>query len=121
MGFHGASNEEADGTRPSVSTGDQGGASRFFYCSKASKADRGPDNDHPTVKPLDLMAWLIRLITPPEATVLDPFAGSGTTGLAAIREDRRAILIEQNPHYFEIARRRLERAAAEPRQLTLDF
>jgi site-specific DNA-methyltransferase (adenine-specific) len=67
--------------------GDTGTAARFFpnfrYQAKASKRDRGPGNTHPTVKPLELMRWLCRLITPPGGTVLDPFAGSGTTLLAA--------------------------------------
>lgn len=61
-------------------------ASRFFYCSKASKADRGEGNEHPTVKPSDLMRYLVRLVTPPGGIVLDPFAGSGSTGKAARAE-----------------------------------
>ncbi len=66
-----------------------GGASRFFYTAKASRADRntsGADNTHPTVKPTDLMRWFVRLVTPPGGIVLDPFAGSGTTLVAARAE-----------------------------------
>jgi DNA modification methylase len=63
-------------------------------------------NNHPTVKPLALMRWLVRLVTPPKGIVLDPFAGSGTTGLAALLEGFRAVLIERDPHYAEIARAR---------------
>lgn len=115
---------------------DTGGASRFFYCAKASKAERnmGLDgyeaeavddgrnkpidnpflrgktsrkNTHPTVKPLSLMQYLVRLVTPPGGVVLDPFAGSGSTLLAAEREGFDSIGIELNPEYCEIARARL--------------
>ncbi|MBC9785926.1 site-specific DNA-methyltransferase [Heliobacterium chlorum] len=64
-------------------------------------------NFHPTVKPVGLMQWLIRLVTAPGGIVLDPFGGSGTTGVAALKEDRAFILIEQNPEYVEIARARV--------------
>jgi hypothetical protein len=86
---------------------DRGGASRFFYCAKASRAERGPGNTHPTVKPLDLMCWLVRLVTPPDGTVLDPFTGSGTTGLASLREGRSFIGIEREPEYVALARERI--------------
>ena len=87
---------------------DSGGASRFFYCAKASKSERGEGNTHPTVKPLSLMRWLCRLITPPGGVILDPFMGSGSTGVAAIAEGFDFIGIEQNPEYAEIARKRME-------------
>jgi site-specific DNA-methyltransferase (adenine-specific) len=87
--------------------GDTGSAARFFYCAKADKADRGEGNTHPTVKPGDLMRYLIRLVTPPGGTVLDPFMGSGSTLLAANREGFNAIGVELNPEYAEMARRRL--------------
>lgn len=77
---------------------------RFRYTSKAT--DRQSYNDHPTLKPTDLIEWLIRLVTRPGQTVLDPFAGSGTTGVAAIHSAREFILIEQDEHYCEIAERR---------------
>jgi DNA modification methylase len=86
---------------------ESGGASRFFYCAKASPAERGAGNDHPTVKPLALMRWLIRLITPPGGIVLDPFCGSGSTLLAADREGFEAVGIDSDPHAIEIARCRL--------------
>lgn len=95
--------------------GDSGGASRFFYCAKASRAERGDGNHHPTVKPVDLMRWLVRLVTPPKGTVLDPFLGSGTTGIAAHEEGCRFIGIEREAEYVEIARRRIEAAAAQGR------
>jgi len=91
--------------------GDTGTAARFFYCAKASKAERGEGNTHPTVKPLELMQWLVRLVTPKGGVVLDPFAGSGTTGKAALVEGRRAILVEREPAYCDIIRRRLDHAS----------
>lgn len=119
-----------------------GKAARFFYCPKASKADRedgcaalplertsklgGGDNDkpnldpvserfrtapsgnnHPTVKPTDLMRYLCRLITPPGGIVLDPFMGSGSTGRGAVLESFRFVGIEIDPNYLEIARARI--------------
>jgi len=88
--------------------GDCGGASRFFYCGKATKKERGPGNDHPTVKPLKLMEYLLTLLSTPDGgVILDPFAGSGTTLLAAKRLGRRCIGVELTEHNCEIARRRL--------------
>ena len=84
-----------------------GGASRFFYCAKASKKERGEGNNHPTVKPVKLMEYLITLITPPNGIVLDPFFGSGTTGIAALNVGVRYIGIELEEQYVEIARRRI--------------
>ncbi len=123
---------------------------RFFYAAKASRAEReagceqlarqtvqtfkiGRENNqrarekpvcniHPTVKPLDLMRWLVRLLTPPDGLVLDPFTGSGSTGAAAILEDARFHGIEQEDNYIPIARARItywakhaDVAATEPR------
>ena len=84
-----------------------GEAARFFYCAKASKADRGFFNDHPTVKPTDLMRYLCRLVTPPGGLVLDPFLGSGSTGKAAVQEGFRFVGIEKDAHSIDIARRRI--------------
>jgi site-specific DNA-methyltransferase (adenine-specific) len=75
-----------------------GSASRFFYSAKADKADRA-GSKHPTVKPTDLMRYLVQLVTPPGGTVLDPFAGSGSTGLAADQLGMNAVLIERDPEY----------------------
>jgi site-specific DNA-methyltransferase (adenine-specific) len=121
----------------------KGGASRFFYCPKASKKDRneGCDeleekplenhnkgmqnriengvitnsrtdtprkNNHPTVKPTDLMAYLVRMVTPKGGTVLDPFMGSGSTGKASVREGFDFIGIEREDEYMEIAKTRIE-------------
>lgn len=87
--------------------GDIGGASRFFYCPKTNKSDRNEGNNHPTVKPTDLMAYLIRLVTPKGGIVLDPFMGSGSTGKAAVREGMDFIGIERENEYFEIAEARI--------------
>ena len=84
-----------------------GGASRFFYCAKVSKKERGVNNRHPTVKPKGLMTYLIKLVTPPGGKVLDPFMGSGSTGLAAKEEGFDFIGIEREPEYFEIAKARI--------------
>ena len=128
---------------------DTGSAARFFYCAKASKADRNEGleglekkgkvfngqseqpagnapgsvedkfstqpsaNHHPTVKPTDLMRYLCRLITPPGGLILDPFAGSGSTGKAAILEGFRFVGIEQSAEYLEIAQRRIKWAVAQ--------
>lgn len=90
------------------SGGDSGGASRYFYIAKASKRDRGEGNTHPTVKPTALLRHLVRLVCPPGGTILDPFMGSGSTGVAAQREGFHFVGIEQSEEYAEIARRRLD-------------
>jgi DNA modification methylase len=87
---------------------DSGSAARFFYCAKASKADRDEGNSHPTVKPTELMRYLCRLVTPPGGVVLDPFMGSGSTGKAAALEGFRFIGIEREAEYLEIARGRIQ-------------
>jgi DNA modification methylase len=85
-----------------------GGASRFFYVAKSSKREKGVGNTHPTVKPLTLMRYLCRLITPPNGVILDPFMGSGSTGLAARHEGFRFIGIEREAEYMAIAQARLK-------------
>ena len=87
-----------------------GSAARFFYSSKADAADRC-GSKHPTVKPTDLMAYLCRLVTPAGGTVLDPFAGSGSTGMACLREGFDAILIEREAEYVADIERRLAHVA----------
>jgi hypothetical protein len=132
--------------RPDMTYGGKGGASRFFYVAKGSRAEKdaglehlpkksggeatgreddsigtqnpragagrtgGARNFHPTVKSIELMRWLIRLITPPGGTVLDPFAGSGTTGVAALAEGCSFIGCELTPEYVPILVGRLQRA-----------
>jgi DNA modification methylase len=114
MGFHGA-----DGDGGPAIVGSTGGASRFFYVAKASRRERTADakNTHPTVKPIELMRHLVRLVTPPGGTVLDPFTGSGTTGVAAALEGLEFIGVEREREYVAIARARIRAAsAARPRR-----
>ena len=95
--------------------GDTGGASRFFptfrYEAKAPTSERPRVNGtaHPTVKPLDLMRWLVRLVTPPGGTVLEPFAGSGTTVEACVVEGFRCIAIEKTDEYLPLTVARIHR------------
>lgn len=104
------------GTLQPEPRGDRGGPSRFFYVAKASKKDRGEGNSHPTVKPVALMRYLVKIVTPPGGLVLDPFAGSGTTGLAAEAEGFRSVLIEREAEYVQIIRSRLPEAGVEARE-----
>lgn len=120
--------------------GSTGSAARFFYCAKASRADRNAGlasseapavetdatmrecetadwsarngNHHPTVKPTDLMAYLVRLVTPPGGVVLDPFMGSGSTGKACMREGFQFIGIDLGAEYVDIARARISHELA---------
>lgn len=136
------------GTAPSVIHDAGGGPSRYFYCPKASRAEREAGleefakrngvnygqakkngsgglvngtgrptptrNAHPTVKPVELMRWLVRLITPPGGLVLDPFCGSGTTGVACVLEGFRFLGVEREEEYATIARARIARARLQP-------
>jgi DNA modification methylase len=88
--------------------GDTGTAARFFYTAKADRDDRA-DSKHPTVKPVDLMRWLVRLITPPGGHVLDPFAGSGTTGEACMLEGFDCTLIERDAQHVADIEHRMQR------------
>jgi DNA modification methylase len=87
--------------------GSEGSAGRFFYCAKASKSERGEENNHPTVKPLSLMEYLVKLISPPkDALILDPFMGSGTTLMACKQLGIKCIGIELDESSCEIAAKR---------------
>ena len=97
--------EEVTGLFPADDDGEKS-AARFFYTAKADKADRGPGNNHPTVKPLDLMRYLVRLVCPMGGVVLDPFSGSGTTLAAAQAEGCLAIGVEREAAYCEIIKGR---------------
>lgn len=87
------------------------GLPRTFLVPKPKKEEKGAYNHHPTVKPLALLRHLIRLASPEGGLVLDPFLGSGSTGVAALLEGRRILGIERNPDYLEVARLRLQEAA----------
>jgi DNA modification methylase len=95
--------------------GDKGSAARFFYTAKADSDDR-LGSKHPTVKPLDLIQYLSRLITPRNGTILDPFAGTGTLGEAAWREGFAAVLIEREPEYQADIERRMALVLAGPEE-----
>jgi len=132
--------------------GDSGSAARFFYCAKASRAERelgladfAPEtvgdgrkksidnayqrgkterrNVHPTVKPVAVMRWLVRLVTPPGGTILDPYTGSGTTGVAAALEDGGFDFIgcELSPEYVALARARIAHAREFPAMWEPDY
>jgi site-specific DNA-methyltransferase (adenine-specific) len=97
-------------------------AGRYFYCAKASTSERnagleGIANIHPTVKPLALMRYLIKLVTPPGGTVLDPFLGSGSTAVAAILEGFEWVGCEMTEEYFPIIEARVEWAENQPKTL----
>jgi site-specific DNA-methyltransferase (adenine-specific) len=87
---------------------DSGSSARFFYCPKVPKSERGEDNTHPTVKPQELMKYLCRLVTPKGGIVLDPFMGSGSTGMAAKDEGFDFIGIEKDEEYFKICESRIK-------------
>ncbi len=94
--------------------GDSGGASRFFYCAKASRRERGGGNNHPTVKPISLTKWLATLLLPPDSVkprrLLVPFAGSGSEMIGAVEAGWDEVVgIENNKDYCEIAEARLNR------------
>lgn len=139
VGFH---------MRPGARRLDSGSAARFFYCAKTSRKDRNEGlvssndpavakeatmrdcetaewstrngNSHPTVKPTDLMAYLLRLVTPPGGIALDPFMGSGSTGKAAMREGFQFIGCEIDEQYAAIARARIEHEIAREQQKESD-
>ena len=98
-----------------------GSAARFFYCAKASKSERNAglenQNFHPTVKPIALMRYLVKLVTPPNGTVLDPFLGSGTTAVAAILEGFNWMGCEMTEDYWPIIEARVAWAELQPKTL----
>lgn len=120
--FHGLKPEGPMGRWPANVILDDDGPEewrRYFYCAKASRSEREAGlqaddgkraNTHPTVKPVALMRWLVRLVTPPGGLVLDPFCGSGSTGVACVYEGVRFLGLELDAGYAEIARARIAHA-----------
>ncbi len=100
-------------TRVDEGFSDTGSAARYFYTAKADTDDR-LGSGHPTVKPVDLIQYLTRLVTPKGGLCLDPFAGTGTTGEACFREGFRSVLIEREAEYQEDIRRRMKLLMVEP-------
>ena len=86
---------------------------KYFYAPRATRKEKGEDNDHPTVKPVSLMEYLIRIYSPVNSTVLDPFCGSGSTGVAAVSTGRQFVGIDLEEHYCQIAADRLRSACPE--------
>ena len=98
-----------DGRYPSNIIGEVGSMEqKYFYAPRATRKEKGDNNNHPTVKPVSLMEYLIRIYSPVNSIVLDPFCGSGTTGVAAIRQKREFIGIELNKKYCKIADSRMD-------------
>ena len=87
---------------------------KYFYAPRVTRKERGEGNNHPTPKPIDLMAWLIRVYAPKGGKILDPFCGSGSTLIAAEQEKRESLGIDNNPDYCVIARRRLDASIVRP-------
>lgn len=131
---YGARNGLPEDREPAFYGGEKGGASRFFprfpmtaedwawearvaqlptfrYEAKAPSSQRPKAGEvqHPTVKPLDLMRWLVRLVTPPHGVVLEPFAGSGTTVEAALLEGFRCVAVEREPDYLPLIEQRINK------------
>jgi len=80
---------------------------KYFYAPRVTRKERGEYNNHPTPKPISLMSYLIRIYSPPGSTVLDPFCGSGSTGIAALLEGREFIGIDMEQEYIDISERRI--------------
>lgn len=81
---------------------------KYFFCPRVSRKERGEENNHPTVKPISLMRYLVRLVNQPGSTVIDPFNGSGSTGIACMLENINYIGIDKDPDYIKISRNRLK-------------
>ena len=81
---------------------------KYFYAPRASRKEKGDYNDHPTVKPISLMSYLIRIYAPQNSKVLDPFCGSGTTGVSSILENRNFVGIDMSKEYVEISKKRCD-------------
>ena len=98
-------------------------AARFFYCAKPSTSERNMygENKHLTVKPIALMRYLVKMVTPKGGVVLDPFMGSGTTGIAAVQEEVSFIGVEREKEYHELAKNRITAAEAEHKGPLADF
>jgi site-specific DNA-methyltransferase (adenine-specific) len=115
---------EYKGKRTVHSFNDSGGPSRYFYTSKASKKERTMDgaiaNTHPTVKPVDLMEWLVKLVTTEGQVLVDPFCGSGTTCMAAKNLNRGFIGIEQQQKWCDVSRVRCGLTPKDPAHVRAD-
>ena len=97
------------GRYPSNIIGDVGESEqKYFYAPRATRKEKGDFNNHPTVKPVSLMEYLIRIYSPEGSTVLDPFIGSGSTAVAANNVNRKCIGIDLSQDYVDITNRRIQ-------------
>lgn len=87
---------------------------KYFYAPRATRKERGEYNDHPTPKPISLMRYLCRIFTPNNGLVIDPFMGSGTTGIGALQENKKFIGIDMSQHYCDISERRIKDHCSDP-------
>ncbi len=97
---------------------------KYFYAPRATRKEKGEYNDHPTVKPIDLMAYLIKIYSVVNSTVLDPFCGSGSTGVAAIQQSRSFVGVDLSQNYIDISTTRIQEAidkqSKSPNRLTFE-
>ena len=109
--IHETENANPSGRYPSNIIGEvQSAHQKYFYAPRATRKEKGDYNNHPTVKPVSLMSYLVRIYAPESSTVIDPFCGSGTTGVACIREERDFVGIDMTEEYVEIANKRCKEA-----------
>jgi len=94
---------------------------KYFYAPRATRKERGEYNDHPTPKPIALMRYLCRVYSPPGGRVLDPFMGSGSTGIAALQEKREFVGIDMSEHYVDIAKKRIQDHCSQPADVLFDY
>ena len=105
---YGTVDANPNGRYPSNIVGEvQSEHQKYFYAPRATRKEKGDTNDHPTVKPISLMEYLIRIYSPVNSILLDPFCGSGTTGVAALQQDRNFVGIDLSKHYCDIALERI--------------
>lgn len=94
---------------------------KYFYAPRATRKERNEYNDHPTPKPINLMRYLVRIYSPKNGLLIDPYVGSGTTGIAAIQENVNFIGIDMDKHYIEIAEKRIKDHTAEQAEVLFEY
>lgn len=94
---------------------------KYFYAPRATRKERGEYNDHPTPKPISLMRYLCRVYAPAAGLVLDPFMGSGSTGIAALQENQQFVGIDMSQHYVDIAARRIQDHCQDPIEKLFEY
>ena len=94
---------------------------KYFYAPRVTRKERGEYNDHPTPKPISLMRYLARIYSPAGGLILDPFNGSGSTGIGALQEGRKFVGIDMDQHYCDIAERRIAEHCSDPTEKLFDY